>query len=448
MSKLRKWVGKIAQDLVDPDRETRLAELVNGMHRGLQEQGPKFSLSSFAQGKDINDRDLAAARDQLYRKLLAKGWLDGKLTEEERQVATWVAKSLEFPEPDARAINIEFARERFSVALAEAMEDGVLDEQEEAQLEAIAASVGMRLADFTRAFFKVTGERFLRAIFMACVAGGNIAEGEWEYLLQVTKKFGIERAELLKVIQPQAEQFIEHVLADAKADGRLSPDEHATLDWLVRNLGISPGFRKYLANEVSLLKSLTDIADGRLPSISPPQGVQVRAGEIVHFSTRATWREVRQLKSGPKITDHPGVMTLTDNRLIFSSPSKSQNITYRRLVSHSGGNDAIEIQVSSKPSATFFLAESSSVPYAVFRSAVAMANQTLTAKADAPITRNIPRDVRQRVWQRYGGRCADCGATDYLEFDHVIPHAKGGSNSDNNIQLLCRRCNLKKSDHI
>jgi 5-methylcytosine-specific restriction endonuclease McrA len=35
-----------------------------------------------------------------------------------------------------------------------------------------------------------------------------------------------------------------------------------------------------------------------------------------------------------------------------------------------------------------------------------------------------------------------------LEFDHVIPHAKGGSNTDNNIQLLCRGCNLKKSDRI
>jgi 5-methylcytosine-specific restriction endonuclease McrA len=52
------------------------------------------------------------------------------------------------------------------------------------------------------------------------------------------------------------------------------------------------------------------------------------------------------------------------------------------------------------------------------------------------------------VWQRYGGQCAECSATDYLEFDHIIPHAKGGGNGDNNIQLLCRKCNLKKSDHI
>ncbi|MFN9970152.1 MAG: HNH endonuclease, partial [Phycisphaerae bacterium] len=59
-----------------------------------------------------------------------------------------------------------------------------------------------------------------------------------------------------------------------------------------------------------------------------------------------------------------------------------------------------------------------------------------------------PRDVRQRVWTRYGGRCAECNANDYLEYDHIIPVSKGGSNNDANVQLLCRRCNLKKSDHI
>ena len=64
------------------------------------------------------------------------------------------------------------------------------------------------------------------------------------------------------------------------------------------------------------------------------------------------------------------------------------------------------------------------------------------------IDSGISREVRQRVWTRYGGRCAECGADDYLEFDHVIPVAKGGSNTDANVQLLCRRCNLNKRDNI
>jgi len=33
----------------------------------------------------------------------------------------------------------------------------------------------------------------------------------------------------------------------------------------------------------------------------------------------------------------------------------------------------------------------------------------------------------------------------YISF---IPHSKGGANSVANVQLLCRSCNLKKSDRI
>jgi 5-methylcytosine-specific restriction endonuclease McrA len=60
----------------------------------------------------------------------------------------------------------------------------------------------------------------------------------------------------------------------------------------------------------------------------------------------------------------------------------------------------------------------------------------------------LPQHVKTEVWQRDHGRCVQCSASDYLEFDHIIPRAKGGANSVGNIQLLCRRCNLRKSDRI
>jgi 5-methylcytosine-specific restriction endonuclease McrA len=42
----------------------------------------------------------------------------------------------------------------------------------------------------------------------------------------------------------------------------------------------------------------------------------------------------------------------------------------------------------------------------------------------------------------------ECGAGAYLEFDHIIPVAKGGGNTVANIQILCRGCNGRKSDRI
>ena len=60
----------------------------------------------------------------------------------------------------------------------------------------------------------------------------------------------------------------------------------------------------------------------------------------------------------------------------------------------------------------------------------------------------IPKSVKMYVWQRDGGRCADCGSKEKLEYDHIIPLAKGGSNTERNIQLLCERCNRFKGASI
>jgi 5-methylcytosine-specific restriction endonuclease McrA len=35
-----------------------------------------------------------------------------------------------------------------------------------------------------------------------------------------------------------------------------------------------------------------------------------------------------------------------------------------------------------------------------------------------------------------------------MEFDHIIPHAKGGPTTVANIRLLCRTCNRKKGSSL
>ncbi len=60
----------------------------------------------------------------------------------------------------------------------------------------------------------------------------------------------------------------------------------------------------------------------------------------------------------------------------------------------------------------------------------------------------IPQDVQDKVWNRDGGRCVKCGSNLKLEFDHIIPFSKGGANTYRNLQLLCEKCNRKKSNKI
>ena len=59
--------------------------------------------------------------------------------------------------------------------------------------------------------------------------------------------------------------------------------------------------------------------------------------------------------------------------------------------------------------------------------------------------RQIPGDVQREVYERDNGQCTQCGSTENLHFDHIIPFSKGGSSKTaSNIQLLCAKHNLKK----
>ena len=62
--------------------------------------------------------------------------------------------------------------------------------------------------------------------------------------------------------------------------------------------------------------------------------------------------------------------------------------------------------------------------------------------------RAIPDRAKQFVWNRDGGRCVQCGSTDKLGYDHIIPLSRGGSNTARNLQLLCEECNRRKGNFI
>ena len=62
--------------------------------------------------------------------------------------------------------------------------------------------------------------------------------------------------------------------------------------------------------------------------------------------------------------------------------------------------------------------------------------------------RPIPREVRQQVFTEANETCALCGSRYDLEVDHIIPHARGGSDSVDNLQILCGECNRGKIDRV
>lgn len=50
---------------------------------------------------------------------------------------------------------------------------------------------------------------------------------------------------------------------------------------------------------------------------------------------------------------------------------------------------------------------------------------------------DIPESVKQRVWERDGGRCIICGSHIAMPNAHYIPRSKGGLGIEQNVITLC-----------
>ena len=68
--------------------------------------------------------------------------------------------------------------------------------------------------------------------------------------------------------------------------------------------------------------------------------------------------------------------------------------------------------------------------------------------------RNIKDTTRYSVLERAGFKCQCCGIKPLknndviLHIDHIIPHSLGGSDSIDNLQVLCDKCNLSKQNRF
>ena len=78
-------------------------------------------------------------------------------------------------------------------------------------------------------------------------------------------------------------------------------------------------------------------------------------------------------------------------------------------------------------------------------------NKTSSTSSDK-VSRKISAKLRYQVLKRDNFKCCACGASPAkdpsveLHIDHIIPWAKGGETVIENLQTLCSKCNLGKSD--
>lgn len=62
--------------------------------------------------------------------------------------------------------------------------------------------------------------------------------------------------------------------------------------------------------------------------------------------------------------------------------------------------------------------------------------------------RKIEEILRWEIWERDNFTCKHCGSRKNLQIDHIFPESKGGGLEPDNLQTLCKDCNVKKGSKI
>ncbi len=185
---------------------------------------------------------------------------------------------------------------------------------------------------------------------------------------------------------------------------------------------------------------LRSIEAGAATPLTDSRGFLLRNSELL-------WHHCPANVADRKGNTHTGDLFFTSMRLCFVSPSLPVDISIEAINSVNFQETALNVICKTAAATNTFYINDPELAAAHLTRIVAAYHRQVDVGYEQR-TRHITQDVKTAVWQRDGGRCVECGAADYLEFDHIIPHSRGGANTVDNIQLLCRRRNGKKGAAI
>jgi 5-methylcytosine-specific restriction endonuclease McrA len=269
-----------------------------------------------------------------------------------------------------------------------------------------------------------------------------ISQEEWNELIKFAKQSQIEWNDALRFVRGDALHLLERTLTFFSADGIITQDEKRYFNELRQYLQLPPDMTRSLDERFNYFSAISDIRQGNLPVVQ--SSVHLESDEICHLETGAAYNKVRT----SSILLVSGRLLATNKKVHFLSQTGGWTIAWKNVMRIDHDARSVYLELSTKKGNGRYNLQDPLWAEAVLTTLTRMAKRQLLAPQTDVESRHIPQDVRLAVWQRDQGKCVQCGATSWLEFDHIIPFSKGGASTVGNVQLLCRRCNLQKGGKI
>ncbi len=268
---------------------------------------------------------------------------------------------------------------------------------------------------------------------------------EWRQLEAWCYSVSLPDTEALQATETIRNDWLRRYAAFASADGMVTDEELATFRHARDAMHVSAVVAQPLDAQLQRERMLGKVRQGQLPTV-PALAVHLPSDEICHYSAPATrWRP---LKSGSVPVE--GILAVTNRKIRFSAPRYGGEVAlgkvHRPVVT---STTSFLLEGTTGSMSGQYTVSDAEWAATIIETALRIDRRTLVVGGGGENgSRVIPQHVKTAVWQRDGGRCVQCGEQTYLEFDHVIPWSKGGASTVENLQVLCRRCNLTKSNRI
>ena len=296
-----------------------------------------------------------------------------------------------------------------------------------------------------------------RETFLQISSRGSFSPENMKPLSTVVFNERIDMREALEFIQADALNLLNRTLSSIVSQGQFNDYAENYIRQIQLMLAVPDGKAYPLFRQMNIL----NIRRGKFPLVPQPhlQDIRLESDEACYLLTTAQYQKINA--SSSKLIQ--GRLVATNKKLRFLSATGGAEIAWNSVmgikrqtvyVKSQAGKSVTQIpasgvylELNKKTGNGFYAVADPETVEALIDTLVRIAKRQLV-KGEGESSRHIAHEVKTAVWQRDQGKCVQCGASDYLEYDHIIPYSKGGASTLNNVQLLCRRCNLAKSDRI